>query len=338
MISPGKKTNGGISKIIEYYQGTNFWKEYKIIWIETHCTGSTWEKLIVLLLALITFLKHVCSAEIAHIHFSGKTSAKRKNIFFMLSKIFHLKILSHVHSPTLNISELDNLFFRNLIKYSDQVIVLSPTWAKVLKRLVNRSYIVLNNPSKGISKSTFQKEKLVLFAGKLEDRKGYIDLLDALNLAKIPKDYKVILAGDGDVDKAKSYIIKNSLENVIAIGWQEEPEITNLYERAAIFVLPSYGEGFPMSIISALCNRCAIITTPVGGIPDLLNDGETCFFVEPGDVDGISRAIEVLINEDATREFLSNNGYQLAMRTFDIYKITSELSKIYKSLLSSRPL
>ena len=98
--------------------------------------------------------------------------------------------------------------------------------------------------------------------------------------------------------------------------------------------MPSYGEGFPISIIDALCNKCAVIATRVGGIPFLLKNEETCLFVIPGETTSIAESIERLLGDDALVNRLATNGYNLAIKEFDIDVITKVLSNIYKELES----
>lgn len=334
VVAPGEKTHGGITKVVSYYRSSDLWNNYSIKWIETHRTGNILQKIHTLTKAIFIFLYYAPSYNIAHIHYTGCFSAHRKLIFFKISKFFKLKIVSHIHAPNLNIEAISNSSFRTMISESEEVIVLSRVWAEKLKQFVNREYIILNNPSQGFIESGVKKENLILFAGKLEKRKGYIDLLYALTFLKeATKDYLIILAGNGEVELANDFIIQNHLKNVKAIGWQDNEDVLKLFRRAEIFVLPSYGEGFPISIIDALSNKCAVITTSVGGIPDFLTDKENCLFVDPGDVNAISIAIKSLIVDVDLKNKISSNGFELACREFDISKITSKLSDIYNNLL-----
>ena len=122
------------------------------------------------------------------------------------------------------------------------------------------------------------------------------------------------------------------MKHVFLTGWLDGKAILSQFESAEIFVLPSYAEGFPISIIDALSNACAIITTPVGGIPDILENNINCLMVEPGDIDSLTNAISQLLKKKELRDKLSSNSLQLAKQEFDVNIITSQLSDIYKSL------
>jgi hypothetical protein len=117
MIAPGRKTNGGITKVIEYYRSTSFWTRNEIVWIETYCTGSPFRKVIAFLSAVIKFFLNARSAKISHIHFTGMTSSNRKIAFYCLSRIFGLKVVCHIHAPNADsLSEIANWAFRRMVK------------------------------------------------------------------------------------------------------------------------------------------------------------------------------------------------------------------------------
>lgn len=334
MVAPGEKTLGGITKVVSYYKSSNFWEENNVYWIETHCTGNSFQKIYYFLKGILEFIFLSKGAKIAHIHFTGKVSANRKFVFYILAKISGMKVISHIHSPDMDISSISNFAFKNMIKKSDEVIVLSTMWEKSLKKFFERNYIVLNNPSNGFIKGDSDKEKIILFAGKLEQRKGYMDLLNAILLIKdLLIDYKIIFAGNGEIDNAKKFTKENNMSNVEIKGWVDSNDIIEIFKKSEIFILPSYGEGFPMSIIDALSNKCAVIATPVGGIPDLLIDNYNCLFINPGDLDSISNSLEILVNDFELKNKLAINGYKLACEQFNLNSITEKLTGIYKKYI-----
>jgi len=209
VVAPGRKTFGGITKVVSYYKLTSFWEKNNVYWIETHVSGSAVAKLIYFVKAFFLFIYFAPKAKIAHIHFTGGTSANRKFVFFILSKTFGLKVISHIHTPNLNVSAITNYSFKTMIIKSDKVIVLSNIWAEKLNEIVEREYLVINNPSSGFTEQNITKEKLILYAGKLESRKGYLDLLKALDKLKDTLNgYKVVLAGNGEIQLAKEFIQK----------------------------------------------------------------------------------------------------------------------------------
>jgi len=334
MVGPAISANGGIAKVIEYYSNyQEFWKNQDVFLVESHNNGTKLEKVKILFKSLSLFLTKVKNAKIVHLHFAGGMSANRKLIFYYLSRLFGLKVVSHLHTSIIGSSNNINWSFKTMVKKSDSVIVLSPILMKELnKKVAKREYKVLNNPSQGFISSSSEKEKIILFAGRLQKGKGYHDLINSLKLVKSLRGYRVIIAGSGEIDHANELITRLDLKNIETVGWVESKEILEIFKRSKIFILPSYREGFPISIIDALSNKCAIITTPVGGIPDFLKDGETCLFFKSGDICTLAHLIEKLINDEELRTNLAENGFKLARTSFDLKKITEELTKIYSDL------
>ena len=67
-----------------------------------------------------------------------------------------------------------------------------------------------------------------------------------------------------------------------------------LFKQSDIFILPSYSEGFPLSVLEAMSYGLPLIVTPVGALPEVLKEGENCFFVKPGSVSDLTRALTQL--------------------------------------------
>lgn len=337
MVASGPHTRGGIVSVLKYYRShKKFWTENNIEWIATANSGNKFSKLLDFGDAIITYVSKLYKTDLVHFHFTTGSSSNRKLSFFVLAKLFGKKTVSHVHAPSLNFTNNISYSFSKIVKGSDAVIVLSNIWGLKMNEIIQREYIILNNPSKGFNENIIKKENIILFAGKLEERKGYLDLLKAFKSINSKTDYKLILAGNGEVEEANCYIKSNNLNNACAIGWQNEQEISKWFSKASIFILPSYAEGFPISIIDALSNSCAVVATPVGGIPDLMEDRKNCLYVTPGDVKQIENALLSLIDDSNLREEISLNGFELAKKSFDINVITKQLTNIYLDLVGTK--
>ena len=86
---------------------------------------------------------------------------------------------------------------------------------------------------------------------------------------------------------------------VVFTGWIAGKEKERLFREASVFCLSSYAEGFPMAVLDAWSYGIPVVSTPVGGLPDVLKDGENALLFQPGDVDTLAkRFIQVL--SDAT--------------------------------------
>lgn len=124
--------------------------------------------------------------------------------------------------------------------------------------------------------------------GEIGKRKGCFDIPDILEKANLRGlDATMVFAGAGsreDEEALKKELAKRNLDkNVKFAGWVNGREKTKLLEESRIFLFPSYNEGMPMAVLEAMAYGLAVVTTRIGGIPNLITDGQTGFLAKPGE-------------------------------------------------------
>jgi len=105
------------------------------------------------------------------------------------------------------------------------------------------------------------------------------------------------------------------------------------YKHADIFVLPSYNEGLPMSILEAGSFGLPVISTPVGGIPEVIEDGVNGYLIEPGDIEALKDRLLLLANGPELREKMGKNLKILIGEKFNEKKMVNQINFIYQELL-----
>jgi glycosyltransferase involved in cell wall biosynthesis len=128
----------------------------------------------------------------------------------------------------------------------------------------------------------------VLYAGRLSAEKGVVQLAEAA------RDLPLVVAGDGP--------LRDRLSRTV--GWVAHDELLRLYERAAVVVCPSLREGFGVSCIEAMAHGRPVVASAVGGLRDLVVDGETGLVVPAGDVAALRAALERLLADGELRRRL----------------------------------
>jgi glycosyltransferase involved in cell wall biosynthesis len=148
-------------------------------------------------------------------------------------------------------------------------------------------------------------------------------------------DARFWLGGDGEVQQVAALLAESSWgSSVRLLGWVEGEEKRAYLDRAAVFLLPSYAEGLPVAVLEAMAHGLAVITTPVGGIPEAIQPGETGVFVEPGDVSGITAACIELLKDEERRECLGSNARRLVGDQFEVQRVLAKLYQTYDELLN----
>ncbi|SFU95579.1 Glycosyltransferase involved in cell wall bisynthesis [Polaromonas sp. YR568] len=172
----------------------------------------------------------------------------------------------------------------------------------------------------------------VLFVGNLSERKGVTDLLQALALPGLDTTkLEVTLAGGGDVKAYEAKAKELGIAGFVRFaGWSDQQQVARLMARTDVLVLPSYDEGLPLVILEALANGVAVVCTPVGEIPSVLQDGINACFVQPGDVPGIAAALQQVLQDDGLRDSLERNGRALYERSFSIARFFSSVAHIHQ--------
>jgi glycogen synthase len=137
----------------------------------------------------------------------------------------------------------------------------------------------------------------LLYHGRVDRRKGVLDLLEALRRMDDPPPTTISGIGP-DLDAARE--AAGDLP-VTFLGYVAYEDVPPLYREHAVFVSPTYAEGFSNTILEAMAGGCAVVSTRSVGVVDCLRDAENGLLVEPGDVDALAAALERITTDDALR-------------------------------------
>lgn len=344
IIATSRKTRGGITAVINFYKIGEQWHTYHCHWIQTHRDGPNWRKVLYLLCAWCDYLCRLPFCDIVHVHASLRTSVRRKKAFVYLAKVFNKKVIMHLHCGT-QINEIWNSDYDYLFRVADASVFLSENLQQMVESHTGKShkYRVINNPCPIIKlNSNIQKTKTVLFSGTLDKDKGYQDLLRAFAMIaeKYPQ-WKVRFAGNGEINIGIAIAKELGIsEKVEFLGWISGDQKDKVFQETLIFCLPSYAEGFPMSILDAWSYGVPVITTPVGGIPDVAVDGENILLFNPGDIDTLSKQLEKMIVSYETNQELYEKIHEasidFAENRFNVNMINHQIGELYAEVLNNK--
>ena len=340
VVATSRKTRGGITAVVKAHETGAQWKKYHCRWIQTHRDGNLMRKALYFISALVEYLCLLPFYDIVHIHVGLRTSVDRKLIFAKIAKLYTKKIIIHFH-PATEKHLFDEQFrykIKELFSCADLLLVLAPQWIRWINQAYPESHFkmqVLYNPCPIVVRDYEKKQNNILFAGTLSERKGYNRLLEAFaKIAAQYRDWKIVFAGNGQIDAAKE--LQHSLSipegQVQYLGWVVGAEKERAFQEASIYCLPSWGEGFPMGVLDAWAYGIPVVTTPVGGIPDIITNGENGFVYEVNDIDKLAEYLVLLMNSRELRDKIVEQADKLVTGEFNIKNITGQLDKIYSTL------
>jgi len=145
-------------------------------------------------------------------------------------------------------------------------------------------------------------------------------------------DFKLVIVGDGPSMGALKVQVKNLGigDGVIFTGKLSTSEARDIIKDCFVFVLPSLSEGLPRVIIEAMALRKPIIASRVGGIPEIVHEGETGFLIEPENPQSLTEKLLILLNDPERAGAMGDEGHKFARENFSNEKyISNYISMIY---------
>ncbi len=180
-----------------------------------------------------------------------------------------------------------------------------------------------------------KKEYDILCVARLEEAKGVDILLEAIGILREKSNLplNVAIVGGGSKKEMLFNLNKNlGLENVVHfLGVRKD--VSHLMDVSRIFVLPSRWEGLPIVILEAMAHGLPVVSTPVGGIPEVVKNGENGILVPKEDPDSLSESVLRLLNDEELLKRLSNNAYEFVKQYYSIETYTKNLFGLYRWIL-----
>lgn len=344
MIGPARSVHGGVSAVVNNLYEAGLSRQVQLKYIATMVDGSKARKLLQAGIAYVGFLAALPFYQILHVNMAADASCYRKKIFIDTADFFKKKILIHEHGGDFEgfyfkrCSEKQRASIKKSMNRADVFLVLSDSWKNFFGKIVDKEKIhVLQNriliPKKG--KKNYSSRK-ILFLGRLCREKGIGELLETVPVIQkqIP-DVKFILGGLWEAGNEELKKKAESLSDVVELpGWVSPEERERLIEECSIFVLPTWFEGQPVSLLEAMAAGMCVVTTKVGGIPQIMGEekGQTGILLPPKDTKALADTLTWLLNEEETRKGLGEQARSRMVEQYDISSNVKALVRYYETL------
>ena len=345
MLGTSLDTRGGISSVVRVYEQYGLFERFGIRYIATHCDGSALRKLWCAMSALGSYAVALLRRPaLVHVHVASRASFWRKSTFFLLAFLFDVPAVLHLHGGGFAVfydkecGPLRKRFVRFVYNRCQRVLVLSAAWQKwVLQMCSNPNVVSIYNPVLVPDQTPSWENRTpgsVLFLGRLGPGKGSYDLLNAAaRVAATRPDLRLLLGGDGEVAEVRVRAEELGIaDHVELLGWVRGEDKERLLATAVLYVLPSYNEGLPVSVLEAMAAGLPILTTPVGGIPEAVTDGVEGFLVEPGDVRTLADRLERLLADPDLARRMGVAARHKVEAAFSANAVVPQLEAMYAAM------
>lgn len=340
------QARGGMRSVVEAYERDGVFERWQFQWLWTHCEGPALKKLTKGLSAYFNMLNLLIRAKVSflHLHSAMRGSFWRKSFFMMTARLFGVPCIFHLHGSEMKtfyngLPAIGQWLVKCSLEKADAVIVLSQSWQDFIFKAAPKAKIhIINNyvslPQLDVKNANSNATFDVLFLGILGHRKGIYDLLASWTevLAAVP-NARLLIGGNGEVEQATAMAEKLGIsDSVVFLGWVDQHQKAELLSTADSFVLPSYNEGLPMSVLEAMSYKVPVVTTNVGGIPELIDNDINGLMIEPGDQAALSNALIKLGGDLGFRTAIANTGFNTIEASFSDKVILPKLEKIYQNI------
>ena len=343
MVGPDLSLHGGIVSVVQGYLDGGLPEACDgFEYLGTGVGSTKLGKSIAFARALARYERVMPSYDIVHLHISARGSYKRKSIMARMARKAGKYVILHDHDGEFEkaFEEGGDAYRRDVRKtfgIADRVVVLSEEWRDYFAENVcdSEKIVVVHNgvkvPAEPCSPWSQQD---ILFLGRLDARKSPDVLLRASReiLSRFP-DTKIVFGGDGDVEKNKTLAAELGIADRCEFhGWVSGAEREGLFARAAVYCLPSKNEGLPMSVLEAMARGIPTVATPVGGVPQVIEDGVSGFLVDVDDVDALSDRLNILLDKPGLRENVGAASRNTVTRLFNVGGSIKQLLALYRAL------
>ena len=246
---------------------------------------------------------------------------------------------------------------KNILRKADTVIATTTNEKNLIESFAGpKANVVVS--SIGVNRDIFypyarkkrQSVPVFSFAGRLEETKGIVTLLNAFNKlnTQINEDIKLIVAG-GDEDEVdlttfepKKKELKEAVrgieDKVMFVGSKTQEELADIFNRSTAVVVPSYYESFGMVAAEAQACGTPVIASVVGGLQNVVSDGYTGIHVESKNPDHLLKAMSILSKDIYLAKELGKQAADYSHKAFNWEKIAKQMNMTYERLVGTNEL
>jgi glycosyltransferase involved in cell wall biosynthesis len=228
---------------------------------------------------------------------------------------------------------------RQIVKNADRVIAISKACANELRLFYGITDLdIIHNAVDSTffcpSNHKTHKNSYILYAGRVSAEKGLIDLVNsAKHVCKKYPNFKFVIAGNGPLERHLKKLVStlNLESNFFFAGSVNHETLLKFYQNATVYVLPSYREGLPTTLLEAMSCGLPVVATAISGITDVIDNHKTGLLVPTNSPENLANAILMLIEDSKLSEEIAKNARMHVQKYYDWDIIASKIEEVYLS-------
>lgn len=351
-VSTALDTRGGVASYVRALESTPLTRNWSVRHIATHRDGSIVARITAFATGasrfVLALLRH--RPRLVHVHTASYGSFARKAVIAAIAFLAGVPVVMHVHGAEFHLFHDRSprpvrWVIRSTLARCAAVVALGETWAVRLRRISPEAAVTVVpnavtppavwNGSGGEHGGTGGHGRVqVVFLGRIGSRKGAFVLLEAWAKAvgEGPAPFRLTLAGDGEVDRARRRVSELGLGQTVTVRpWLAPDEVAEMLADAHVLALPSRAEGQPMAVLEAMANGLCVIGSDVGGVPEMLAGG--CgLVVPPDDPAALADALRRVLDDPVVRAATASRARERVRTTYDSAVVCRRLDELYREL------
>lgn len=303
------------------------------------------------LLTLIVWLYMliVKRPDIVHVHTNSGFGFYARGLMALLAERCGAKAILHMHGA--EFKEFYNSMSQSrkertirFLNANSILVVLSQEWLKFFVSIgISPDKIVVETNSvflpEIVEDKIINNKLTVLYLSRIEKRKGVYELIDCIkNNPEIQNKFSFVIAGPKThgFDEIHEMVESFGLSNFVTLpGPLVSEEKDAAYRNADLYVLQSFAEGMPIGLLEAMSYGLVCITTPVGGIPDVIHHRENGFLIPPGDPKALAETLQMIGSNSDLRNYVSKQARKTIEQKYNWKNRANALSELYLKLVEA---
>ncbi len=277
------------------------------------------------------------------VHFNpsfDRKSLLRELTMLSICKLLRFTSLVQFHGCSLSSLMKNNrlpYYLQFILKWATHFIVLTETQKQPLLTFVpeNKITVIPNMVDTSLFiKQSKRSNHIILFMSRIDIVKGVYDIIQAIPevISQLPET-RFLFAGEGP-DKVKLQLLSctNGLaKQVKFLGYLDDEQKVNFLAQGDLFLFPSHHyEGIPYALLEAMAAGLPVIATPVGGVPEIIKDGEHCKMVPPEQPEKLAESIIKLLKNKRLRASMAKNNRATVEIKYDCKIVCQQFQQLYE--------